>query len=34
MLDAMFWLARSEAARRELPERSGPWTSVSTRFYR
>jgi len=34
MLDAMFWLARSGATWRELPERYGPWKSVATRFYR
>lgn len=34
MLDAMFWLARSGASWRDLPERYGPWKSVSTRFYR
>lgn len=43
MLDAMFsveptfgptGLARSGATWRELPERYGPWRSVSTRFYR
>jgi transposase len=34
MLNAMFWLARSGATWRELPERYGPWKSVATRFYR
>lgn len=32
MLDAMFWLARSGATRREVPERYGSWKSVATRF--
>lgn len=30
MLNAMFWLARSGAAWRDLPERYGPWSSVSS----
>lgn len=32
MLNAMFWLARSGAAWRDLPERYGPWSSVYSRF--
>jgi len=32
MLNAMFWLARSGATWRELPECYGPWHSVATRF--
>ena len=32
MLNAMFWLARSGAAWRDLPERFGPWQSVYSRF--
>jgi len=34
MLNAMFWLARSGATWRELPERYGSWHSVASRFYR
>lgn len=34
MLNAVFWLARSGATWRELPERYGSWESVATRFYR
>jgi transposase len=34
MLNAMLWLHATGAQWRDLPERSGPWQSVATRFYR
>ncbi len=32
MLNGMVWIARSGAPWRDLPERSGPWNSVYSRF--
>jgi len=32
MLNAMVWIARSGAPRRDLPERFGPWETVYSRF--
>ena len=34
IIDALFWLGRSGAPWRDLPERFGPWHTVATRFYR
>ena len=34
ILNGIFWLARSGAPWREVPERYGPWRTVATRFYR
>jgi transposase len=34
MVNAMLWIHTTGAQWRDLPERSGPWQSVATRFYR
>src|SRR5215204_2195334 len=34
IINALFWLARTGAPWRDLPERYGPWRTVATRFYR
>jgi transposase len=34
IIDALFWLGRTGAPWRDLPERFGPWRTVATRFYR
>ena len=33
-VNAVFWIARTGAPWRDLPERFGPWNSVYRRFYR
>ena len=34
MINGMLWIDRTGAPWRDLPERYGPWSTVSTRFYR
>ena len=34
ILNGMLWLLRTGAPWRDLPERSGPWRTVASRFYR
>ena len=34
MVEALFWLGKTGAPWRDLPERFGPWRTVGTRFYR
>ena len=33
-VEALFWLGKTGAPWRDLPERFGPWRTVATRFYR
>ena len=34
IINAMLWLTKTGAPRRDLPERYRPWRTVATRFYR